>query len=295
MQGGRLLIPGTVGPLAPVLAESLAARGYEPVLLGKVDPADIDVGLAHIDNDVCAATIAALGQFLRYLEGEGAGGDGAPGGAADAAAAASDGSVSVLAPDLCRECRSISLPDLLPGAFARAGYADIAVVPLTSAEALDAALAISAVQSDHVAPAPDGFALRAAAPASDGCPVIGLCGNMPVLTTDEFRHVVVERLEQAGCRVLMPPLDRIADRRDFFTPALEFFAGCGVETVVCILPFGCLGGHAYARVQMRKLLARFDTMELTILDYDPSASDINLVNRTELIIQSARERAGRSA
>ena len=91
----------------------------------------------------------------------------------------------------------------------------------------------------------------------------------------------------------MPPLDRIAEKRDFFTPALEFFDERGIDAVVCVLPFGCLGGHAFARAQMRRLLARFPRMELTILDYDPSAADINLVNRTELIIQSAREKASR--
>ena len=49
----------------------------------------------------------------------------------------------------------------------------------------------------------------------------------------------------------------------------------------------------FARGQLRRLREQFPNVEITMLDYDPSASDINLVNRTELVIQSAKEHASK--
>lgn len=255
----KVLLPGTMGALHEGARDALAQQGFEAVYLGPITGEDIDTGLAHIDNDVCLATIAAIGQYLRYFDEHGV-----------------EAGMHVLAPELCRDCRSLSTPDILPSAFARAGVEGIGIVPFSSADAKAAA--------------PAGPAASAACDR----PVIGVTGNMPVITTDEFRRVVCTHLEESGCRVVLPPVARIADERDFLTPALRYFDEQGIATVICVLPFGCLGGHVFARGQLRKFQREFPHIELTILDYDPSASDINLVNRTELVIQSAKEKAARA-
>lgn len=255
-----VLVPGIMAPLADGVSRVLAERGYRAVYLGEITPDDIDAGLAHIDNDICVSTVAIVGQYMRWIEAHGA---------------ESTSGLAVLAPEVCRDCRSVSMPSVLPTAFERAGYEGIEVVPFSSPETRSSA------------PAADAPALDAERP------VIGVCGNMPVLTTNEFRHVVCDHLEESGIQVVLPPLQRIADERDFLRPALEWFREQGVTTAICILPFGCLGGHVYARGQLRTFQKEFPEIELTILDYDPSASDVNLVNRTELVIQAAREKAAR--
>lgn len=253
-ENNKILISGILGELAEDAAALMEKRGYAPVLMGDVDSDDIDYGLAHVDNDVCVAVVALVGQYCSWLEEH-----------------PDERPISVLAPELCRDCRSVSMPDLLPAVFSRADLSDIEVVALESGEIKD------------LCPA-------STEPVADERPVIGVCGNMPILTTPQFRHVVIDHLEQSGCRVVMPPLERIADKREFLTAALEFFDEQNVETVICILPFGCLGGHVFARGQLRKLQKQFPNIQVTALDYDPSASDINLVNRTELVIQSAKEK-----
>lgn len=256
--GTRILVPGTLGPLLDGAQALLAQRGYAAVCLGDITQADIDEGFARIDNDLCVATAAVVGQCLRWLfaherEREG---------------------LAVLAPELCRDCRSLSTPGVLSRALGHAGFADVEVVPFSSAEAASAA-----------PPAPQ-------APARPACPqpVIGVCGNLPVLTTPEFRRTVCDHLRRCGCEVVLPPAQRIADRRDFLGASLEWFRATGVGTAICILPFGCLGGHAFARGRLRDLQARYPEIEVTVLDYDPSASDVNLVNRVELVVQAAREK-----
>lgn len=254
----RILVPGTLGDLYEGAREILAEQGYDATYLGNITGDDIDTGLAHIDNDICLSTVAIVGQYMRYFNEHGV----------------EDG-ICVLAPEICRDCRSVSIPDVLPSTFERAGIEGVTVVPFSSAEAKSST------------PAPETCQI-----ASDK-PVIGVTGNMPVVTTQEFRRVVCNHLEESGCQVVLPPAQAISDTRDFLTPALRYFDEQGITTVICILPFGCLGGHVFARGQLRKLQREFPHIELTILDYDPSASDINLVNRTELVIQSAKEKTAR--
>lgn len=252
----KVLVPGTMGNLHEGAHDALAQQGFEAVYLGQITGDDIDTGLAHIDNDICLSTVAIVGQYMRYFNEHGV-----------------EEGMHVLAPEICRDCRSVSIPDVLPSTFERVGITGVTVVPFSSTQAKD------------IAPAANMCELAA------DKPVIGVTGNMPVITTDEFRRVVCTHLEESGCHVVLPPAGRIADERDFLTPALRYFDEQGITTVICILPFGCLGGHVFARGQLRKLQREFPHIELTILDYDPSASDINLVNRTELVIQSAKEKA----
>ncbi len=252
----KVLIPATLGGMAEGAASILAERGYDTIRLDDITPEDIDCGLAHVDNDVCFPTIAAVGQYMRYFEEHGA-----------------QEGICVLAAEMCRGCRSASAPHILPGIFKRAGLDAIEIVPFSAAESKSAAPSESPARIDS------------------SKPVIGLCGNIPTLTTRELHRTVYDRLTSSGCQVVMPSLQRVANERDFLTPALEGFDELGISSVICILPFGCLGGHVYARGQLRKMQSRFPNIELTILDYDPSASEVNLENRAELVTQRAKEKA----
>lgn len=253
-----VLVPGTFGRLAKTACTVLESRGMRAEYLGSIDEDDITCGYAYIDNDVCVSTVATVGQYIRFLRRKGSSG------------------IAVLAPELCRDCRSVSLPFVLDVALARAGFDGIDVIPFTDAD-LHACLAGDEPKtSQRVLAGPD---MR-----------IGLCGPLPVVMTHEFHRTVTERIDSAGFQVVPVPPERIAGQRDAFTPAVEFFAEAGIRTAICILPFGCMSGHAYARGQLRTLQQRFPQVEITMLDYDPSASDINLVNRTELVMQTVRDR-----
>ena len=252
----NILVPGVLGSLTSQVAQFLENRGYFVVLFDEITDADLEAGLRYVDNDICAPTIAIIGQCMRWTERH-----------------TGKEEISVLAPTLCHDCRSMSLRNTLDTAFKRAGYRDVKLVELSSTELI-----------------------ALAEPAAEEAPIthsttIGLCGNVPVLTTEELRRTVCTHLENSGVSVVAPPLERILDQQDFLTPALEYFSEVGIRTVICILPFGCMSGHVYARGQLRKLRKRFPEIDRTILAYDPSASDLHLINRTELVIQAAAERS----
>lgn len=253
-----ILVPGMLGSLTARVAQLLENRGYSVMLLDEITGADLEAGLRYVDNDICAPTIAMIGQCIRWAEQH-----------------ASAEEISILIPILCHDCRSISLRDTLDVTFKRAGYHNIKLVELSSSELR--ALADPAVEEAPI-------------PIAHGT-TIGLCGNVPVLTIEELRRTVCTHLENSGVSVVIPPLKRILDQQDFLTPALEYFSEVGIRTVICVLPFACMSGHVYARGQLRELRKRFPEIDLTILDYDPSASDINLINRTELVVQAAAERS----
>lgn len=252
----KILVPGVLGSLTDQVVKLLKGRGHSVIPLAKITAADLETGLRYIDNDICTPTIAIIGQLMRWEERN-----------------KDQGEISVLVPMLCHECRCISMRATLEIALKRAGRHEVKLVELSNSD------------------------LRALAESSptetpDKCePAIGLCGNVPVLTIYELRRIVYSHLEDSGVNVVVPPLERVLGKRDFLTPALEYFDEVGIRTAICILPFGCMSGHVYARGQLRELRKRFPTIELTILDYDLSASDINLLNRTELVIQAAAEQS----
>jgi len=251
-----VLIPGTMGELAAKACDVLAEREYNALVLPDIDNDDITMGYAYVDNDVCVSTVATIGQYIRALRGE-----------------QNPDGFAVLAPELCRECRSVSLGAVLARALSRADFSQIEIVPFTTAD-LHRCLVVDDMPEPAV-----------------GINTIGVCGVVPVITTDVFKRTVVDRLEQAGCTVVYPQLRSIVGERDVISPALRAFDAMGIKTVICVLPFGCMSGHVFARGQLRTLQKELPNLEVTILDYDPSASDINLVNRVELIVQSVRERA----
>ena len=250
-----VLVPGSLANMPAEVTRMMVERGFTARVLGDITADDIDRGYAHIDNDVCVATAAIVGQYVRAFE------------------SAEFRDAAVLAPELCRDCRAACTPALLKSTFERAGYTDVEIVGFSS---LEVRVASSGIESE--------------ATIDPARPVVGVCGNVPVITTEAFNRVVVDHLLEEGCQVVMPPVNAIANLKDFLTPAIEYFDELDINTVICILPFGCLGGHVYARGQVRKMQKRFGNIGITMLDYDPSASDINLVNRTELVIQAAKER-----
>ena len=254
----KVLVPGSLTAVKDDVIAALEARGYKPTFMGKIMEGDIDIGQAYVDNDVCVATIGVIGQCVRYIRNK-------------------PGQWLVLVCEVCKDCRSSCIGALLPDALRRADIEGVEMLPFSCAE-LSSAIGSKSAEVAH-----------------GDKPLIGVCGNAVVMSTPLFNHTVIDHLIESGCDVAVPPLNLIVNEQDFLAPAMEWFDAQGVTSVICVLAFGCLGGHAYARGKARVLQELHPGVELTLLDYDPSASDINVINRTELVIQSAKERAGAAA
>ncbi len=62
----------------------------------------------------------------------------------------------------------------------------------------------------------------------------------------------------------------------------------GVPNIVCIQPFGCLPNHVVGKGAIKELKRRYPTANITAVDYDPGASEVNQLNRIKLMLGNAR-------
>ncbi|MDE7330068.1 MAG: 2-hydroxyacyl-CoA dehydratase [Clostridia bacterium] len=66
-------------------------------------------------------------------------------------------------------------------------------------------------------------------------------------------------------------------------------AETGVPNIVCAQPFGCLPNHIAGKGAVRTLKNMHPEVNVTAVDYDPSATKVNQENRIKLMLASARE------
>ena len=64
----------------------------------------------------------------------------------------------------------------------------------------------------------------------------------------------------------------------------------GYENIVCAQPFGCLPNHICGKGMINKLRELYPLANITPIDYDPSATQVNQENRIKLMLAVARER-----
>lgn len=62
------------------------------------------------------------------------------------------------------------------------------------------------------------------------------------------------------------------------------FAAKGINSVVCVQPFGCIANHIVAKGIEKRLKKIYPTMNLLFLDIDGGIAEVNLQNRLEFLI-----------
>ncbi|MFH5835945.1 acyl-CoA dehydratase activase-related protein [Proteiniclasticum sp. C24MP] len=61
----------------------------------------------------------------------------------------------------------------------------------------------------------------------------------------------------------------------------------GVENIICMQPFACLPNHITGKGVIKKLREENKDVNITAIDYDPGASEVNQLNRIKLMISIA--------
>lgn len=61
----------------------------------------------------------------------------------------------------------------------------------------------------------------------------------------------------------------------------------GVNNIICMQPFGCLPNHIIGKGSIKELKSRFKDANIIPIDYDPSASEVNQINRIKLMLSKA--------
>lgn len=60
-----------------------------------------------------------------------------------------------------------------------------------------------------------------------------------------------------------------------------------VKNVICMQPFGCLPNHIIGKGSIKELKRRYKDANIIPIDYDPSASEVNQINRIKLMLSNA--------
>ena len=63
----------------------------------------------------------------------------------------------------------------------------------------------------------------------------------------------------------------------------------GVNNIICMQPFGCLPNYITGKGQIKELKRIYSNANIIPIDYDPSASETNQLNRIKLMLSTAFE------
>jgi predicted nucleotide-binding protein (sugar kinase/HSP70/actin superfamily) len=62
----------------------------------------------------------------------------------------------------------------------------------------------------------------------------------------------------------------------------------GTPNIICIQPFACLPNHVVGKGIVKKLKEKYPYANITAVDYDPGASEVNQLNRIKLMLSTAK-------
>ena len=61
----------------------------------------------------------------------------------------------------------------------------------------------------------------------------------------------------------------------------------GINNIICMQPFGCLPNHIIGKGTIKELKRIHSSANIIPIDYDPSASEVNQINRIKLMLSKA--------
>lgn len=73
----------------------------------------------------------------------------------------------------------------------------------------------------------------------------------------------------------------------FLTAEMVELIESDVKNIVCMQPFACLPNHVTGKGMIKGLKSRYPGVNITAIDYDPGASEVNQLNRIKLMLSVA--------
>lgn len=73
----------------------------------------------------------------------------------------------------------------------------------------------------------------------------------------------------------------------FLTGEMVELIESGVKNIICMQPFACLPNHVTGKGMIKELKSRYPGANITAVDYDPGASEVNQLNRIKLMLSVA--------
>ena len=75
----------------------------------------------------------------------------------------------------------------------------------------------------------------------------------------------------------------------FLTGEMVELIKSGTPNIVCAQPFACLPNHIIGKGVIKKLRAVYPDSNITPIDFDPGAAEVNQINRIKLMLAAARK------
>lgn len=75
----------------------------------------------------------------------------------------------------------------------------------------------------------------------------------------------------------------------FLTGEMVELIRSGVNNIVCLQPFACLPNHITGKGMIREIRRSYPKANISAIDYDPGASEVNQLNRIKLMLSVALE------
>ncbi len=244
----EILIPGSLP------SRVLSERG-EDILLPAVSSADVEYGLATLDNDLCYHMLALGGQVLRFME-------------------ALEGEYRCILPALCKNCRGAELEGVLNQALPRGKRIAITADNTNAPVLLPGCESVHFDTPNHVPHAPS----------------IGVLGNAAMLFTPEINDSLFERIIKEGAVPVCPSFDEVFTCEHPLPELLPKLYAQGIRDFIFVQSFGCLRSHVGARGALPGIKAEYPDTNITFLEYDPGVSQVNQLSRLKLAVAIACER-----
>ena len=117
-----------------------------------------------------------------------------------------------------------------------------------------------------------------------------------------LEKIIIRALQSVGYhaplpfRELLKLADGIIGRGDkmgegwLLTAEMVELIRSGYENIICAQPFGCLPNHICGKGMINKIRELYPNANITPIDYDPSATQVNQENRIKLMLAVGRER-----
>ncbi len=74
----------------------------------------------------------------------------------------------------------------------------------------------------------------------------------------------------------------------FLTAEMIELIKMGVPNIACVQPFACLPNHVTGKGMIKELKRRYKGVNISPIDFDPGASEVNQINRLKLLLSNAQ-------
>ena len=82
-------------------------------------------------------------------------------------------------------------------------------------------------------------------------------------------------------------LGNMAGEGWFLTAEMVELIKAGVPSIACLQPFACLPNHVTGKGMIKELRRRYPDAQISAIDFDPGASEVNQLNRLKLLLANA--------